>query len=48
MSHKDPLYTLHLDLNLVNTLRGFKHNNHTFEPGFVETVYAHLFYYSGT
>lgn len=43
------IFNLQLDLGLINHLRSFKplNNDHRFEPGYIEGVYAYLYYYQG-
>jgi hypothetical protein len=46
---ENELFSLQLDLQLLNTLRSFKMLNgeHKFEEGFIESIYTSLYYYQG-
>ena len=47
MEKRTNLFSFNLDLTLINQIRLFKHNDHKFEEGFIESIYALLFYYQG-
>ncbi|KAL4507061.1 hypothetical protein ABPG72_001854 [Tetrahymena utriculariae] len=43
------IFSFNLELALINHLRSFKpyNNDHRFEPGYIESIYAYLFQYQG-
>lgn len=48
-SRAESVFSLTIDLSLVNHLRSFKKHNglHEFEPYFIESIYGYLYYYQG-
>ena len=48
MTEPTILYSLKLDLSLVNHIRSFRYKDHKFDQGFIEQIYSLLYFYQGT
>lgn len=48
-SKSDSMFSLTIDMSLLNHLRSFKKHEslHEFEPYYIESIYGYLYYYQG-